>query len=174
MDPGAERLEAQGLGRPMKHISNSAAAYRGHPGLVFQILFLSFLVHFTTAAMYYYTALAIGAEGAEFWKVTFGSAIQIFVTVISPFTIAGEGIREAAQLVLLGELIGTHGRGVDDVVEETEVFGDCVEVGVVGDPCALGLRLPGDELRGQPLVNLPLKEIEDNESVGVGQADVVP
>ena len=87
-------------------ISNSAAAYRGHPALVFQILFLSFLVHFTTAAMYYYTALAIGADGAEFWKVTFGSAIQIFVTVISPFTIAGEGIREAAQLVLLGELIG--------------------------------------------------------------------
>ena len=87
-------------------ISNSAAAYRGHPRLVFQILFLSFLVHFTTAAMYYFTALAIGADGAEFWKVTFGSAIQIFVTVISPFTIAGEGIREAAQLVLLGELIG--------------------------------------------------------------------
>lgn len=87
-------------------ISNSAAAYRGHPGLVFQILFLSFLVHFTTAVMYYYTALAIGAEGADFWKITFGSAIQIFVTVISPFTIAGEGIREAAQYVLLGELIG--------------------------------------------------------------------
>ncbi len=87
-------------------ISNSAAAYRGHPRIVFQILFLSFLVHFTTAAMYYFTALAIGADGAEFWKVTFGSAIQIFVTVISPFTIAGEGIREAAQLVLLGELIG--------------------------------------------------------------------
>jgi len=87
-------------------ISTSAAAYRGHPGMVVKILFLSFLVHFTTAAMYYYTALAIGAEGAEFWKVTFGSAIQIFVTVISPFTIAGEGIREAAQYVLLGELIG--------------------------------------------------------------------
>lgn len=87
-------------------VSNSAAAYRGHPGLVFQILFLSFLVHFTTAVMYYFTALAIGAEGAEFWKITFGSAIQIFVTVISPFTIAGEGIREAAQYVLLGELIG--------------------------------------------------------------------
>jgi len=87
-------------------ISNSAAAYRGHPGLILQILFLSFLVHFTTAVMYYYTALAIGAEGADFWKITFGSAIQIFVTVISPFTIAGEGIREAAQYVLLGELIG--------------------------------------------------------------------
>ncbi len=87
-------------------VSTSAAAYRGHPALVFQILFLSFLVHFTTAVMYYYTALAIGAEGADFWKITFGSAIQIFATVVSPFTIAGEGIREAAQYLLLGELIG--------------------------------------------------------------------
>jgi arylsulfatase A-like enzyme/uncharacterized membrane protein YbhN (UPF0104 family) len=87
-------------------ISTSASAYRDKPALILQVLFLSFLVHFTTAVMYYYTALAIGAEGAEFWKVTFGSAIQIFVTVISPFTIAGEGIREAAQYVLLGELIG--------------------------------------------------------------------
>jgi arylsulfatase A-like enzyme/uncharacterized membrane protein YbhN (UPF0104 family) len=87
-------------------ISTSASAYRAHPSLVFQILFLSFLVHFTTAVMYYFTALAIGAEGTDFWKITFGSSIQIFATVISPFTIAGEGIREAAQLLLLGNLIG--------------------------------------------------------------------
>ncbi len=87
-------------------ISTSASAYRDRPGLVLQILFLSFLVHFTTAVMYYFTALAIGAEGTDFWKITFGSAIQIFATVISPFTIAGEGIREAAQLLLLGSLIG--------------------------------------------------------------------
>jgi arylsulfatase A-like enzyme/uncharacterized membrane protein YbhN (UPF0104 family) len=90
----------------VSRISTSAAAYRSRPGLVLQILFLSFLVHFTTAAMYYFTALAIGAVGADFWEVTFGSSIQIFVTVISPFTIAGEGIREAAQYVLLKEQIG--------------------------------------------------------------------
>ncbi|MBK7952091.1 MAG: sulfatase-like hydrolase/transferase [Deltaproteobacteria bacterium] len=90
----------------VSRISSSAAAYRTRPGLVLQILFLSFLVHFTTAAMYYFTALAIGAVGADFWEVTFGSSIQIFVTVISPFTIAGEGIREAAQYVLLKEQIG--------------------------------------------------------------------
>lgn len=90
----------------VSRISNSAAAYRSRPGLVLQILFLSFLVHFTTAAMYYFTAIAIGASGADFWEVTFGSSIQIFVTVISPFTIAGEGIREAAQYVLLKEQIG--------------------------------------------------------------------
>jgi arylsulfatase A-like enzyme len=87
-------------------ISTAAAAYRDRPGMIVQILFLSFLVHFTTAVMYYFTALAIGADNVDFWKVTFGSAIQIFVTVISPFTIAGEGIREAAQFILLGELIG--------------------------------------------------------------------
>lgn len=87
-------------------LSNAASAYRGRPGLVLQILFLSFLVHFTTAVMYYFTALAIGATGVHFWMVTFGSAIQIFATVISPFTIAGEGIREAAQFLLLGHLIG--------------------------------------------------------------------
>ncbi len=90
----------------VSRISTSASAYRSRPGLVLQILFLSFLVHFTTAAMYYFTALAIGAVGADFWEVTFGSSIQIFVTVISPFTIAGEGIREAAQYVLLKEQIG--------------------------------------------------------------------
>ena len=87
-------------------ISTAASAYRDRPSMIVQILVLSFLVHFTTAVMYYFTALAIGADGVDFWKITFGSAIQIFVTVISPFTIAGEGIREAAQYILLGELIG--------------------------------------------------------------------
>ncbi len=87
-------------------VSHAAAAYRDKKQLVLMVLFLSFLVHFTTAVMYYFTALAIGANEAEFWQVTFGSSIQIFATVISPFTIAGEGIREAAQLVLLGHLIG--------------------------------------------------------------------
>lgn len=112
--PGFVQWILENVPIPAKHritglvsrISNSAAAYRSRPGLVLQILFLSFLVHFTTAAMYYFTALAIGASGADFWEVTFGSSIQIFVTVISPFTIAGEGIREAAQYVLLKEQIG--------------------------------------------------------------------
>ena len=63
-------------------------------------------VSFTTAVMYYFTALAIGAVGAEFWPIVFGSSIQILATVVSPFTIAGEGIREAAQMLLLGSMIG--------------------------------------------------------------------
>ncbi|MCZ6463456.1 MAG: lysylphosphatidylglycerol synthase transmembrane domain-containing protein, partial [Proteobacteria bacterium] len=101
--PAKARLE--GI---ITRISQSAAAYRDKKGLVLRIFGLSFVVHFTTAAMYFFTALAIGAAitSADFWPVVFGSAIQILATVLSPFTIAGEGIREAAQYVLLGSLIG--------------------------------------------------------------------
>ena len=99
--PGKARLEGLVL-----RISHSAAAYRDKRGLVVQAFGLSFVVHFSTAAMYYFTALAIGARNAEFWPIAFGSSIQILATVLSPFTIAGEGIREAAQYVLLGNLLG--------------------------------------------------------------------
>lgn len=99
--PGRARLE--GL---FKRISRAASAYRNRRFLVLAVFFLSFLVHFTTAAMYYFTALAISATGVEFWSIVFGSSIQIFATVVSPFTIAGEGIREAAQYLLLSHLIG--------------------------------------------------------------------
>jgi uncharacterized membrane protein YbhN (UPF0104 family) len=99
--PGKARLE--GL---VMRISNAAGAYRDKKTLMLMVLFLSWIVHFTTAAMYYFTALAIGAVGAEFWPVALGSSIQILATVLSPFTIAGEGIREAAQLMLLGNMIG--------------------------------------------------------------------
>jgi arylsulfatase A-like enzyme/uncharacterized membrane protein YbhN (UPF0104 family) len=99
--PAKQRLE--GI---VMRVSHAASAYRDKKLLMLQVLFLSFLVHFTTAAMYYFTALAIGAVGAEFWPIVFGSSIQILATVLSPFTIAGEGIREAAQLVLVGNMIG--------------------------------------------------------------------
>ncbi|UCE85163.1 MAG: flippase-like domain-containing protein, partial [Deltaproteobacteria bacterium] len=99
--PGKARL--QGV---VMRISNAVAAYRDKKQLVVVLLFLSFVVHFTTAAMYYFTALAIGAVGAQFWPIAFGSSVQILATVLSPFTIAGEGIREAAQYALLGNLIG--------------------------------------------------------------------
>jgi uncharacterized protein (TIRG00374 family) len=99
--PGKRRLE--GL---VMRISHAAAAYRGQKPLVVTAFALSFVVHFSTSAMYYFTALAIGAEGAEFWPIAFGSSIQVLATVLSPFTIAGEGIREAAQYALLGHMIG--------------------------------------------------------------------
>ncbi|MEE9607975.1 MAG: sulfatase-like hydrolase/transferase [Myxococcota bacterium] len=99
--PGKARLE--GL---VMRVSHSAAAYRGRKRLVLLAFALSFVVHFTTATMYWFTALAIGATQAEFWPTVLGSSVQILATVLSPFTIAGEGIREAAQYFLLGNVIG--------------------------------------------------------------------
>jgi uncharacterized membrane protein YbhN (UPF0104 family) len=87
-------------------VSRAAAAYRGRGRLLLAVVVLSFLVHFCTAAMYYFTALAVGAAHADFWRVTFASSIQIFATVISPFTIAGEGVREIVQAILLTKDIG--------------------------------------------------------------------
>jgi arylsulfatase A-like enzyme len=99
--PGKARLE--GL---IMRVSRAAAAYKDQRAIVIQAFGLSFIVHFATAAMYYFTTLAIGVTNAEFWPIAFGSSIQILATVLSPFTIAGEGIREAAQYVLLGNMIG--------------------------------------------------------------------
>ena len=87
--------------------SEAASAYRGKGVLLAQCIGLSFVVHFTTAAMYFFTALAVGAASADFWQVVFASSIQIFATVISPFTIAGEGVREIVQALLLAKHIGT-------------------------------------------------------------------
>ena len=99
--PGKARLESV-----VTRISNASAAYRDKKGLVLAMLFLSFGVHFTTAVMYYFMALAVGAsETAAFWPIVFGSAIQIFATVIGP-TIGGMGVREAAQALTIGSVIG--------------------------------------------------------------------
>jgi len=97
--PGKARLTSI-----VERVANAAGAYRNQKLLLLQALALSFVVHFTTAAMYYFTALAIGAAGAAFWPV--GSTVQILATVLSPFTIAGEGIRELAQLLVLQHMIG--------------------------------------------------------------------
>jgi len=99
--PGKARLEGV-----VVRISNATAAYRDKKMLVLGMLFMSFLVHFTTAAMYYFMAIAVGAGAkAAFWPIVFGSSIQIFATVIGP-TIGGLGVREAAQLLTVGALIG--------------------------------------------------------------------
>ena len=88
-------------------VSTAAAAYQSEKALLVYAAVLSFLVHFCTAAMYFCTALAIGATHADFWEVSFASTIQIFATVMSPFTIAGEGVREIVQALLLAHRIGT-------------------------------------------------------------------
>ena len=100
--PGKAKIEGF-----ITRVSNASAAYSRHKLILLNATFQSWVVHFTTAAMYFFTALAVGAMNADFWEVTFASAIQIFATVISPFTIAGEGIREIAQTYLLSHRLGT-------------------------------------------------------------------
>jgi len=99
--PGKSKIEGF-----ISRVSNAAAAYSQHKSLLVNATIQSWIVHFTTAAMYFFTALAVGATAAHFWEVTFASTIQIFATVISPFTIAGEGIREIAQTYLLSHRLG--------------------------------------------------------------------
>ncbi len=83
----------------------SVGSYRGKVGLLMAVLAAKFVTHFTTAVVYYFTALAIGVSTAEFWPITFGSTIQILATLFSP-TIAGEGAREAFQSILLSNQLG--------------------------------------------------------------------
>lgn len=89
----------------LERFNNAVGAYKGKVGLLLLALANKFVTHFTTAMVYYFTALAIGVVGAQFWPITFGSTIQILGTVFSP-TIAGEGAREAFQAVLLSEQLG--------------------------------------------------------------------
>lgn len=90
---------------------DAVGAYRGQVGLLFGVLFAKFITHFTTAVVYFFTALAIGVVGAGFWEVTFGSTIQILATLFSP-TIAGEGAREAFQALLLSKQLGGAAQAV--------------------------------------------------------------
>lgn len=83
----------------------AVGAYKGKVGLLMLALANKFVTHFTTATVYFFTALAIGVVGAEFWPVVFGSTIQILATLLSP-TIAGEGAREAFQALLLKDELG--------------------------------------------------------------------
>jgi hypothetical protein len=68
-------------------------------------LLAKFVTHFTTAIVYYFTALAIGVVSVQFLPIVFGSLIQILGTLFSP-TIAGEGAREALQALLLSHHLG--------------------------------------------------------------------
>ncbi len=97
------RLPLPTLRGTLARIAAGASAYSRHKGLLLCAWGLSLASHFLTAATYYFTARALGVQPADasFWQVTFASSIQIFATVISPFTIAGEGIRELAQGYLL-------------------------------------------------------------------------
>ena len=84
---------------------DAVGAYEGKIGLLLLALVNKFITHFTTAIVYYFTALAIGVVAVSFWPIVFGSNIQILATLLSP-TIAGEGAREAFQALLLSKHLG--------------------------------------------------------------------
>ena len=99
--PAKDRIEGV-----VTRFSAASAAYRNKKRLVLMMLMMSFFSHFFTAAMYFFMAFALGAVGSNlFWPIVFGSSIQIFATVIGP-TIGGIGVREAAQVLTLGSLLG--------------------------------------------------------------------
>jgi hypothetical protein len=102
--PGKIRVE-------INKFADAAGAYKGQVKLLFLVLLSKFITHFTTAMVYFFTALAIGVVAAEFWPIVFGSTIQIFATLFSP-TIAGEGAREAFQTLLLKEQLGGEAQAV--------------------------------------------------------------
>jgi len=99
------RLVPGGLQSQVRQFEQSVGAYRGRVGLLMTTLAAKFVTHFTTAVVYFFTALAIGVAGAQFWPITFGSTVQILATLLSP-TIAGEGARELFQLLLLEKQLG--------------------------------------------------------------------
>ncbi|MDX2165475.1 MAG: lysylphosphatidylglycerol synthase transmembrane domain-containing protein [Deltaproteobacteria bacterium] len=99
------RLLPGGVRAKLENLTRAVGAYHGQIGLLFAVLFAKFVTHFTTAVVYYFTALAIGVVGAQFWPIVFGSTIQIFGTILAP-TIAGEGAREAFQALLLSKHLG--------------------------------------------------------------------
>jgi hypothetical protein len=89
----------------VEEFTNAVGAYQGKTKLLMLTLLSKFITHFTTAVVYYFTALAIGVTTAAFWPIVFGSNIQILGTLFSP-TIAGEGAREALQALLLKKQLG--------------------------------------------------------------------
>ncbi len=95
----------------LDHFTEAVGAYHGKVGLLMVVLLAKFVTHFTTFAVYYFTGLAIGVVGLEFWPVVFGSSIQVLATVLSP-TIAGEGAREAFQALLLSSHYGGAAQAV--------------------------------------------------------------
>lgn len=122
----------------VENLSKAVGAYRGQIGLLFATLFCKFVTHFTTAAVYFFTALAIGVAGAQFWPITFGSTIQILATVLSP-TIAGEGAREAFQALLLSKHLG----GVAQAVLSAALGFIAAEAATMWGGAFLWVRKPG-------------------------------
>ena len=67
--PGAVRAK-------LNSFTSAVGAYEGKVKLLLLALANKFVTHFTTAVVYFFTALAIGVVGAEFWPVVFGSTFK--------------------------------------------------------------------------------------------------
>ena len=122
----------------LAQFKSSVGSYRGKVGLLMGVLAAKFVTHFTTAVVYYFTALAIGVTTAEFWPITFGSTIQILATLFSP-TIAGEGAREAFQSILLSNQLG----GVAQAVLSGALGFIAAEAATMWGGAFLWVRKPG-------------------------------
>jgi hypothetical protein len=107
----AGRIMPGGVRHHLERFTEAVSAYQGRVGLLFSVLLAKFVTHFTTAVVYYFTALAIGVTAVEFFPIVFGSLIQILGTLFSP-TIAGEGAREALQALLLTHYLGGAAQAV--------------------------------------------------------------
>lgn len=107
----AAKILPGGIQHHVVRFTDAVTAYEGQVGLLFSTLFAKFITHFTTAVVYYFTALAIGVVGVSFLPIVFGSLIQILGTLFSP-TIAGEGAREAVQALLLSNYLGGAAQAV--------------------------------------------------------------
>ncbi len=127
-----------GLRGRVEQLNAALGAYHGQVGLLFAALFSKFVTHFTTAVVYYFTALAIGVVGAQFWPIVFGSTIQILGTVFAP-TIAGEGAREAFQAILLQKQLG----GVPQAVLSAALGFIAAEAATLWGGAFLLVRKPG-------------------------------
>jgi hypothetical protein len=129
--PGAVR-------RHVNQFTDAVTAYEGQLGLLLSALLAKFVTHFTTAVVYFFTALAIGVVGVEFLPIVFGSLIQILGTLFSP-TIAGEGAREALQAVLLSHHLG----GVAQAVLSAALGFIAAEAATLWGGAFLWTRRPG-------------------------------
>lgn len=135
---GVPRALAGKVLGPLEQFQHAVGAYHGKVGLLMLALFSKFVTHFTTAAVYFFTALAIGVSDAEFWPITFGSTIQILATLLSP-TIAGEGAREAFQALLLSSHLG----GVAQAVLSGALGFIAAEAATLWGGAFLWVRTPG-------------------------------
>lgn len=101
----AGRIVPTPVRRHLDQFTLAVTAYEGQIVLLIKALLAKFITHFTTAVVYFFTALAIGVTAIEFMPIVFASLIQILGTLFSP-TIAGEGAREALQALLLSHYLG--------------------------------------------------------------------